>query len=157
MISQRDFFDKDIANQNNIDGYYVIESGDLVYNPRKSIESPYGPINRYELQDTGVVSPLYLCFRINSELINGKFLAYYFKGSAWHKFIYKNSDQGVRHDRVSIKDAEFFNMNIGIPLIEEQSKVVKFLDCLEDKLKQEQTKLDYLIEYKKGLLQQMFI
>ncbi|MGL5749836.1 MAG: restriction endonuclease subunit S [Paraclostridium sp.] len=157
LISQRDFFDKDIANQSNIDGYYVIEPGDFVYNPRKSIESPYGPINRYELQDAGVVSPLYLCFRINNEEINGKFLAYYFKSSTWHRFIYQNSDQGVRHDRVSIKDAEFFKMNIYVPTIDEQNKIVKFLDGLEYKLQKEQEKLDYLSEYKKGLLQQMFV
>ncbi len=150
LISQRDFFDKDIANQSNIYGYYVIEPGDFVYNPRKSIESPYGPINRYELQDAGIVSPLYLCFRVNNEEINGKFLAYYFKSSVWHRFIYQNSDQGVRHDRVSIKDAEFFNMD-------EQNKIVKFLDGLECKLSKEQDKLDYLNEYKKGLLQEMFI
>lgn len=157
LISQRDFFDKDIANQSNIDGYYVIEHGDFVYNPRKSSESPYGPINRYELQDAGVVSPLYLCFRINNKEINGKFLAYYFKSSAWHRFIYQNSDQGVRHDRVSIKDAEFFSMNIIVPKIDEQNKIVKFLDSLEIKLNKEQDKLDYLNENKKGLLQQMFI
>ena len=157
LISQRDFFDKDIANQSNIDGYYVIEPGDFVYNPRKSSESPYGPINRYELQDAGVVSPLYLCFRVNNEEINGKFLAYYFKSSVWHRFIYQNSDQGVRHDRVSIKDAEFFNMDIGVPDIDEQNKIVKFLDNLECKLSKEQDKLDYLTEYKKGLLQQMFV
>lgn len=157
LISQRDFFDKDIANQSNIDGYYVIEPGDFVYNPRKSIESPYGPINRYELENAGVVSPLYLCFRINNKEISGKFLAYYFKSSAWHRFIYKNSDQGVRHDRVSIKDAEFFSMNIIVPKIDEQNKIVKFLDSLELKLNKEQDKLDYLNEYKKGLLQQMFI
>lgn len=157
LISQRDFFDKDIANQSNIDGYYVIEPGDFVYNPRKSSESPYGPINRYELQNAGVVSPLYLCFRINNEEIIGKFLAYYFKSSSWHRFIYQNSDQGVRHDRVSIKDAEFFSMSISIPKIDEQNKIVKFLDGLELKLSKEQDKLDYLNEYKKGLLQQMFI
>ncbi|MGL6107711.1 restriction endonuclease subunit S [Romboutsia sp.] len=157
LISQRDFFDKDIANQSNIDGYYVIEPGNFVYNPRKSSESPYGPINRYELQDAGVVSPLYLCFRVNNEEIDGKFLAYYFKSSAWYRFIYLNSDQGARHDRVSIKDAEFFNMDIAVPDIDEQNKIVKFLDSLECKLSKEQDKLEYLTEYKKGLLQQMFI
>lgn len=30
IISQRDFFEKDIANAENIDGYYVVESDDFV-------------------------------------------------------------------------------------------------------------------------------
>ena len=31
IISQRDFFDKDIANSENIDGYYIVEPNDFVY------------------------------------------------------------------------------------------------------------------------------
>ena len=37
LIPQRDFFDKDIAVGGNTANYYVIENGDFVYNPRKSI------------------------------------------------------------------------------------------------------------------------
>ncbi len=48
-------------------------------------------------------------------------------------------------------------MDIGVPEIDEQNKIVKFLDGLECKLSKEQDKLDYLNEYKKGLLQEMFI
>ena len=75
----------------------------------------------------------------------------------WHRFIYQNSDQGVRHDRVSIKDAEFFNMDIGVPDIDEQNKIVEFLDVLDQKLQKEKDKLDSLNNHKKGLLQQMFV
>ena len=31
IISQRDYFDKDIANSENIDGYYIVEPNDFVY------------------------------------------------------------------------------------------------------------------------------
>ena len=31
IISQRDFFDKDIANGENIDGYYIVEPNDFVH------------------------------------------------------------------------------------------------------------------------------
>ncbi len=74
-----------------------------------------------------------------------------------HRFIYQNIDQGVRDDRVSIKDTEFFNMNIGVSDIDEQNKIVKFLDSLECKLSKKQDKLEYLTEYKNGLSQQMFV
>ena len=36
IISQRDFFNKDIANDENIGGYYIVQDGDFVYNPRIS-------------------------------------------------------------------------------------------------------------------------
>lgn len=156
LISQRDFFDKDIANKENINGYYIIETGDFVYNPRKSIESPYGPINRYNLKEKGVVSPLYLCFSVN-EKINKDFLEQYFKSSKWHKFIYNNSDQGARHDRVSIKDSMVFNLDITLPCLYEQEKIANFLSTIDKKLEKEEEKLEALRTWKKGLLQQMFV
>ena len=155
LVSQRDFFDKDIANQNNIDGYYIIENGDFVYNPRKSLESPYGPINRYNIEDAGVVSPLYLCFKIN-EKVNGKFLEYYFKSSKWYRFIYQNSDQGARHDRVSIKDSEFFKLNTKFPSLEEQEKIASFFSLIDEKISLQGEKVEALKDYKRGIMQKIF-
>ena len=37
LIPQNEYFDREIANSNNTDSYYVIEYGDFVYNPRKSV------------------------------------------------------------------------------------------------------------------------
>ena len=48
LIPQREYFDKDIANSDNTNGYYIIESNDFVYNPRKSADAPYGPISSYQ-------------------------------------------------------------------------------------------------------------
>ena len=156
LISQRDFFDKDIANISNIDGYYVIQPGDFVYNPRKSYEAPYGPINSYKLDSEGVVSPLYFCFRINGE-VNKCYIEYYFKSTKWYRYIYMNSDQGVRHDRVSIKDSEMMKMNIKLPVMQEQNKIAKFLLGINNLLDKEKEKLQELKQWKKGLLQNMFV
>lgn len=156
LISQRDFFDKDVANKENINGYYIIKTGDFVYNPRKSTESPYGPINRYNLKEKGVVSPLYLCFSVTKK-VNKDFLEQYFKSSKWHRFIYNNSDQGVRHDRVSIKDSTMFNLDIRLPCLQEQQKIANFLSTIDKKLEKEEEKLEALKTWKKGLLQQMFV
>jgi len=62
IISQNDYFDRDIANKNNLDGYYVVERDDFVYNPRISNNAPVGPIKRNKLI-RGVMSPLYTVFR----------------------------------------------------------------------------------------------
>jgi type I restriction enzyme, S subunit len=156
LIAQRDYFDKDIANIDNIDGYYVIEQGDFVYNPRKSADAPYGPINKYLFKHKGIVSPLYLCFKV-SKSIDSDFIAYYFKSDKWYRFIHENSDQGARHDRVSIKDSDFFKMTIPIPEIKEQQKIAKFFRTLDKKIQSEQMRLNILTEWKKGLLQKMFV
>lgn len=155
LISQRNYFDKDIANKENINGYYIIETGNFVYNPRKSIESPYGPINRYNLKEKGVVSPLYLCFSIKDD-VNEDFLEQYFKSSKWYGFVYKNSDQGARHDRVSIKDSEVFNLGVMLPGQEEQQKIASFLSLVDKKIEKQSEKVEAIKEYKKGMMQKIF-
>ena len=49
------------------------------------------------------------------------------------------------------------NFKIKVPVLDEQRKISKLLDGIDSKLKKEQDKLDSLNEYKKGLLQQMFV
>ena len=45
IISQRDFFDHDIAKLGSLDGYYIVKNEDFVYIPRISTSAPVGPIN----------------------------------------------------------------------------------------------------------------
>ena len=63
IISQRDYFDHDISNSDNIGTYYIVQNEDFVYNPRISTFAPVGPINRNKLGRSGVMSPLYTVFR----------------------------------------------------------------------------------------------
>ncbi|CEQ02989.1 Sau1hsdS1 [[Clostridium] sordellii] len=49
------------------------------------------------------------------------------------------------------------NFKVKVPALEEQIKIYKMLDGIDIKLKKEQEKLDSLNEYKKGLLQQIFV
>lgn len=67
IINQRDFFDHDVANADNIQGYYVVRPNDYVYNPRISTTAPVGPINRNKLGYNGVMSPLYYVFRVEPQ------------------------------------------------------------------------------------------
>jgi len=154
LISQRDYFDKDIANVENIDNYYIIREGDFVYNPRISKESPYGPVNIYKQSDLGVVSPLYLCFRVSG--ISNDFLAYFFKTNFWHRHIYMFGDSGARHDRVSIKDSDFFRLPIYLPSLEEQLKIASFFILLDQKIEKQKEKIEQLEKFQKGMMQKIF-
>lgn len=58
IIDQRDFFDHDVSNIDNISGYFVVQPRDFVYNPRISALAPVGPINMNKLGYSGVMSPL---------------------------------------------------------------------------------------------------
>ena len=155
LIPQRDYFDKDIANSDNTSGYYIIEHNDFVYNPRKSSDAPYGPISRYDYPDAGIVSPLYLCFRANGS-VDTTFFEWYFRSSAWHRYIYMTGDSGARHDRVSIKGDDFFSMPIRFPSGIEQKKIAAFLNTIEQRITSQQLLVDNLKKYKRGLSDELF-
>ena len=155
MIPQREYFDKDIANSDNTNGYYIIEENDFVYNPRKSSDAPYGPISSYKYTEAGIVSPLYLCFRAKKE-INPAFFEWYFRSSAWHRYVYMSGDSGARHDRVSIKDDTFFAMPINIPSAHEQAQIANFLERIEQRIEMQRALVDSLKKYKRGVIQQVF-
>lgn len=149
LVPQGNYFDREIANTENTDGYYVICNGDFVYNPRKSTAAPFGPVNIYEGEDAGIISPLYLCFSVHN--IFPKFLYYRFKSSAWHSYVYSHGDSGVRFDRVSIKDDVFFDMPIYKPAQDEQIKIATLLQLIDDRISTQ----NKIIEKYESLIQAM--
>ena len=155
LIPQREYFDKNIANSDNTDGYYIIETNDFVYNPRKSTDAPYGPISSYKYPEAGIVSPLYLCFRATQE-VKPLYFEWYFRSSAWHRYIYMSGDSGARHDRVSIKDDTFFAMPINVPSVKEQERIASFLDAIEQRIDKQRSLVDALKKYKRGVMQGIF-
>jgi len=155
IISQRDFFDHEIANMSSLGGYYIVRSEDFVYNPRISATAPVGPINRNKLGRVGVMSPLYTVFRTYD--VDTTYLEHFFKSRYWHSFMNFNGDSGARSDRFSIKDAIFFEMNIPIPHIEEQMKIGEYLTDINNLITLHQRKLEKLKNIKKSCLEKMFI
>jgi type I restriction enzyme, S subunit len=154
IVSQRDFFDKDISNEKNLNGYYVVREDNFVYNPRISNFAPVGPIKRNKLGRTGVMSPLYYVLRTHN--IDKTFLEYYFDATGWHTFMKLNGDSGARADRFAIKDSIFSKMPIPYPTLEEQRRIGNLLDLISNHITLHQRKFELLKETKKILLQKMF-
>ena len=155
LIPQREYFDKDIANGDNTNAYYIIKQNDFVYNPRKSSDAPYGPISIYKYADAGIVSPLYLCFSAKHR-INSRYFEWYFRSPVWHRYIYISGDSGARHDRVSIKDSTFFAMPICIPSGHEQMQIASFLSKLDERIEKQRLLVENIKKYKRGLLSAIF-
>lgn len=155
IISQREFFDHDISKADKINGYYIVESNDFVYNPRISVTAPCGPINCNRLGRKGVMSPLYTIFRTHD--IDTLFLEWYFKSSYWYSYMRFNGDSGARSDRFSIKTDLFFEMPIPVPSSEEQNKIGQALQTISNNIKLHQQELEKLQSIKKALLEKMFV
>ncbi|EAE6257737.1 restriction endonuclease subunit S [Listeria monocytogenes] len=155
IISQREFFNKGISNEKNLNGYYIVRENDFVYNPRISNYAPVGPIKRNKLGRIGIVSPLYYVFRTFDT--NQSFLEYYFDGTVWHNFMLLNGDSGARADRFAIKDSVLKEMPIPYSTLYEQEKISFFLDEITIIINLHQNKLKKLSSLKKAYLQNMFI
>lgn len=155
VISQRDYFDKDISNAENIGGYYIVEPECFVYNPRISVLAPVGPVNRNKLGRTGVMSPLYTVFRTND--VDNTFLEYFFKTNLWHPFMFLNGDTGARADRFSIKDAVFMELPVPYPVLLEQQRIGTFFRTLDVLISKHATQLQKLQQIKSACLEKMFV
>ena len=156
VINQRDFFDHDISNDDHINGYYIIHHDDFVYNPRVSTAAPVGPISRNRLGYSGVMSPLYLIFRVNG--INKDFLSYYFKTTLWHNYMKLEGNTGARFDRLAISDEQFFNMPIYYPKDEEeQTAIASYFTNLDRQITLHTQRLEKLKQIKSACLDNMFV
>ncbi|MFV4956517.1 restriction endonuclease subunit S [Lactobacillus delbrueckii subsp. allosunkii] len=154
IVKQRDFFDKDIANSSNISGYYVVRKNYFVYNLRISNQAKFGPINRNKLNESGIMSPLYLVFTVHD--IDESFLETLFQTTTWHRFMYQNGDTGARADRFAIKDSTFMSMPIKVPSLEEQHKLALAFQKLDQTITLHEEKKCLLERLKSALSQEMF-
>lgn len=156
IIDQLAFFDHQVSNNDNISGYYVVENGDFVYNPRISALAPVGPINQNQIGYTGVMSPLYYVFRVDG--VDTDYLSYYFKTTLWHQYLKDVGNSGARFDRLAITDSNFQKMPIYLPTNrEEQQAIATFFRSLDRKIALETARLEKLKQIKLACLDKMFV
>jgi type I restriction enzyme, S subunit len=153
VVDQRDFFDKDIATQGKLEGYFVVELGSYVYNPRISSTAPVGPISKNKV-GLGVMSPLYTVFKFKDD--RNDFYEQFFKTAGWHAYMRQASGTGARHDRMAISNEDFMAMALPVPTPAEQQKIAECLSSADEVIAAQARKLDALKTHKKGLMQQLF-
>lgn len=153
VLDQRDYFDKDIATAGKVDGYYIVNKGDYVYNPRTSAIAPVGPISRNNVGE-GVMSPLYTVFRFSADQTD--FYEHYFRSTGWHSYLRSSASTGARHDRLSITAGAFMRMPVPTPSPEEQQNIADCLASLDDVITGQARKVKALKVHKRGLMQQLF-
>lgn len=158
LIDQNEFFDKRIASK-DVSGYYLVRKGEFAYNKSTSSDAPWGAIKRLDRYESGVLSTLYIVFRIlDEEKIDSDYLVTYYDTDLWHKGVQAIAAEGARnHGLLNIAPADFFETTVLMPQdIEEQRKIgayFKNLDCL---ITLHQRKLEKLKIVKKSMLVNCF-
>lgn len=153
IIPQSEYFEKDIANSENTEGYLVVDPLDYVYNPRISENAPYGPFKRNDTGITGIVSPLYTVLTPRKEFCESEFLHYYLESAQWHKYAYSIANYGARFDRMNITDDELMRLPIAWPSLAEQERIAEILMQCDKVIELKQKRIEEEKKKKKYLMQ----
>ena len=152
LFSQREYFSKDIASENNI-GYKILRLHDVVLSPQNLW---MGNINYNDKFEIGIVSPSYKIFSI----VDGYDKKYVSALLKTHRALYNYSlvsEQGASVVRRNLNSEAFEQLTFIIPPIANQRAIGYTISLLRYRLEIENMlKVTYLSQ-KQYLLRQMFI
>jgi len=157
LINQEEYFNKSVSAK-DVTGYYLLERDDFAYNKSYSKGYPLGAIKRLTKYNKGVVSTLYIIFKAKNKVAIS-FLEQLFEGGILNKELHKIAQEGARnHGLLNLSVTEFFNdIKLIIPLIEEQQKIASYLSAIDTKIDTVTQQIEATQQFKKGVLQQMFV
>lgn len=157
LVSQDSFFNKSVASE-NLTGYYLLHKGEFAYNRSYSAGYDWGTVKRLDNCDEGVLSTLYICFKINETIVDSDFLTYYFESTKWHKGLSDIADEGARnHGLLNVSITDYFNTKHRFPSMAEQKVIAKMLNAITEREKEAIVLGECYRKQKQFLLRQMFI
>ena len=155
LVDQISYFNKTVASK-DMSGYYLLRNGEYAYNKSYSVGYDFGSIKRLDRYPMGALSTLYICFALKKH--DTDFIKVYFDSLKWYKEIYMISAEGARnHGLLNVPTDEFFATKHYLPEnTAEQRKIADFLIALDRRIDAQQSLVDNLKKYKRGLLNQIF-
>ena len=154
-MDQISYFNKTVASK-DMSGYYLLKNGEYAYNKSYSVGYDFGSVKRLDRYDMGALSTLYICFALKKH--DSDFIKAYFDSLKWYREIYMISAEGARnHGLLNVPTDEFFDTKHYIPRDSaEQRKIADFMIALERRIEAQQSLVDNLKKYKRGLLKAFF-
>ncbi|EHF06514.1 hypothetical protein HMPREF1020_01540 [Clostridium sp. 7_3_54FAA] len=149
------YFNKTVASK-DMSGYYLLKNGEFAYNKSYSVGYDFGSIKRLDRYPMGALSTLYICFVLKRH--ESDFIKAYFDSLKWYREIYMISAEGARnHGLLNVPTEEFFDTKHYLPEnTDEQRKIANFLIAIDKKIAAQQSLVDNLKKYKRGLLNKVF-
>ena len=157
LVNQGSFFNKSVASE-NLTGYYLLHKGEFAYNRSYSAGYDWRTVKRLDNCDEGVLSTLYICFKINETIVDSDFLTYYFESTKWHKGLSDIAGEGARnHGLLNVSMTDYFNTKHRFPSMEGQKVIAKMLNAITEREKKAIVLGECYRKQKQFLLCQMFI
>ena len=151
LVDQISYFNKTVASK-DMSGYYLLKNGEYAYNKSYSVGYDFGSVNRLDRYDMGALSTLYICFALKKH--DSDFIKAYFDSLKWYREIYMISAEGARnHGLLNVPTDEFFDTKHYMPQDSaEQRKIADFMIALEHRIEAQQSLVDNLKKYKRGVV-----
>lgn len=152
IILQEDYFNKQIASKDNT-GYKILLKNQIVLSPQNLW---LGNINLNEEFEIGIVSPSYKIYDIK-EKIDKNYLKFIIKTPRMLYLYATISEQGASVVRRNLNQKLFNELIIELPPIKDQKIIADFLNSISLKISLIEVKIEKNKEFKKFLLQNMFV
>lgn len=134
----------------------IAQRGDIFFTVSSEGPSDIG-MSAVLTKDEGEVYLNSFCFGFRPNSLNTlspEFSSYLFRSPSVRKEIVKLAQGSTRFN---MSKTQFLKIKIEFPSLEEQEKIAKFLSSLDKKIDLVSSQIDKTKEFKKGLLQQMFV
>ena len=133
----------------DIKAYKIIHTNDFAYNPARI---NVGSIAIYTGEKPCMISSLYVCFKTTKE-VNNEWLIQLLKTPKMNYYYNVNGEGGVR---VYLFYPNFARIRMSIPNIEEQKKIAKLLNLIDERIATQNKIIDKLQSLIKGINQRVF-
>lgn len=150
FIKQSDQFENRNIASEDTSNYKIVEQNDFAFNPARI---NVGSIARLTTFEKGIVSPMYICFRTQGNVVL-EYIDYYFESKHFYCEIQKRLEGSVRQ---CLSFEGLCNIPLSLPSFEMQQLIGKRLFTLGQKIRMETDLLELLNKQKQYLLRQMFI
>lgn len=156
LISQRDYFNKSVASA-NLSGYTLLHRYDFAYNKSYSDGYPLGAIKPLLAYDAGVVSSLYLCFKLRDDVdADFDFFRHYFEAGLLNQEIEGIAQEGARnHGLLNVSVTDFFKLQLHIPTAPEQRRIAEVINVARAEEARLQAQVLALRQEKAALMSQL--
>ena len=133
----------------DIKAYKIIHTNDFAYNPARI---NVGSIAIYTGEKPCMISSLYVCFKTTKE-VNNEWLMQLLKTPKMNYYYNVNGEGGVR---VYLFYPNFARIRMSIPKIEEQKKIAKLLNLIDERIATQNKIIDKLQSLIKGISSRIF-
>jgi type I restriction enzyme S subunit len=144
----RDFLVKDEKN-----AYKEVHFNDFVMNP---MNLRFGAIAKSNMDKIVKISKYYNVFNINQNIVNLDYFVYFSVSKPIIDF-YNLMSTGSLIEKRRNHFKDFIQYEKSFPCLEEQTKIANFLSAIDQKIEVTAQQIEQAKQWKKGLLQQMFV